>query len=116
MNLRQWARATHRALREQPVDKRHKQLSAADVERVLRMSMTTLINALVAGGDLRIDDLGRLWVEAKPHRRIVSNLSDRSQVFTIQDRRMVRFRPSSRLGTLLNSVLEKDGQRFDRSR
>lgn len=115
MNLREWARVTHRALANQPPDERQKELSAANVERVLRMSITTLINALIAGDDLRIDELGRLWAESKPPRRTVSNLPGRSQSFTTQDRRRVRFRPSSRLGTLLDYALDADGQPLDRT-
>ena len=53
MNLREWARMTQRALREQPPEERS-DLSIDQVEQVLRMGITTLAEALADGQELRI--------------------------------------------------------------
>ena len=102
MNLREWARSTHQALANLPPDQRGKDLSAADVERVMRMGITMLIATLVAGGDLRIDDLGKIWAEQKSPRRVVCNLKGQSKTLTLRSRRVVRFHPSSRLTRTIN--------------
>lgn len=104
MNLREWARATHRALASQPAETRHKEFSAADVEQILRMGVTTLVEALVTDDDLRMEDLGRLWCETRSPRRGVSNLLSQPQAYNIQSRKMVRFRVSSRLQARINGV------------
>ncbi len=97
MNLREWARATHWALVNQPADERRQDFSIADVECVLRTSVTTLIDTLVAGDNLRLDELGRLWVEERRPHFIVSNLSGRPRKYQLSSRRVVRFSASSRL-------------------
>lgn len=101
MNLREWARATHRVLLEQR-EEGGAALSGDVVEQVMRASISTLIDALVDGGELRIDALGRLWVEEKAARRVVSNLAGQRRVYTVGDRRLVRFRVSRRLVARLN--------------
>src|SRR5687767_14305313 len=103
MNLREWARATHQALVNEPPHQRSKDLSAVDVERVVRMSINTLIQGLVAGDDLRIDGLGRIWCEERPPRRIVSNLNRVRRERMLKSRRIARFRASSALERELNS-------------
>lgn len=102
MNLREWARATHRALSEQR-EEGATALSGDVVEQVMRAAINTLVDALVDGGELRIDALGRLWVEKKVARRVVSNLAGKRRVYSVGDRRAVRFRASTRLVVTLNS-------------
>ena len=102
MNLRQWARATHRALKEQPPEDRSA-LTAAQVEAVLRMSIAVLVEILGTGEGLRINDLGMFWVEDKPPTVVVSNLGDRPKPYQIEGRKGVRFRASSRILSELNA-------------
>lgn len=102
MNLREWARATHRALAEQR-DEGGAALSSDVVEQVLRVAINTLIDALVDGGELRIDALGRLWVEGKAARRVVSNLARKRRVYAVGHRKVVRFRASKGLVARLNN-------------
>jgi nucleoid DNA-binding protein len=116
MNLRQWARRTRSALNDRPAAERPYAYSAAQVEDVLRMAVDVLIDLLAEGEELRIDALGRLWVEAKTARRLVSNLGSASLEYTLSDRRVVRFRPSSRLRAWLNSAPETPAPTGDSSR
>lgn len=105
MNLREWARITHRVLSEQR-EEGGAALSGDLVELILRAAINTLIDALVDGGDLRIDALGRLWSEEKAPRRVVSNLAGKRRVYGVRARRMVRFRASRGLVAQLNSRYE----------
>ncbi len=102
MNLRQWARATHRALKEQPPEDRSA-LTAAQVEEVMRMSIDVLMEKLITGEGLRINDLGRFWVEEKPPSVIVSNLGSQPQAYQTEKRKVVRFRASSKAQCILNT-------------
>lgn len=102
MNLREWARATHRALAEQR-EEGSAALSGDVVEQVMRAAISTLIDGLVNGSELRIDALGRLWVEEKAARRVASNLSGKRRAYMVGERRVMRFRASGRLMTRLNS-------------
>ncbi len=68
MNLREWARATHRVLSEQR-EEGGAALSGDVVKLVLWAAVSTLVDALAAGDELRIDALGRLWIEEKAARR-----------------------------------------------
>lgn len=106
MNLREWARATHRVLSEQR-EEGCAALSGDVVEQVLRAAISTLIDALVHGDELRIDALGRLWVEEKAARQVVSNLARKRRVYRVEDRRVVRFRASRELVDRLNSKPER---------
>lgn len=101
MNLREWARATHRALSEQR-EEGGAALSGDLVEQVLRMAISTLVDELAGDGELRIDVLGRLWVEDKTARRVVGNLAGRRRVYMVRDRRVVRFRASKGLVVVVN--------------
>ena len=104
MNLREWARATHRALANQSADERHRDLSAAQVEQVMRASILTLAEALASGEQLRIDELGQIWAEERPSREVVSNLASTRRAYRIKHRRTVRFRPSKRLAVYINNM------------
>jgi nucleoid DNA-binding protein len=104
MNLREWARATHRALADRPEDERQKEFTMTDVEWILRESLTTLTNILVAGEDLRVADLGCLWVEDRPGKNIASNLPDRAKTYRLPTRRVVRFRSSKKLKARLSAA------------
>ena len=101
MNLRQWARATHRAFKELPPEERS-HLTAAQVEEVMRMSFHVLIEKLSTGEELRINDFGRFWVEEKPPSVIVSNLGSQPQAYQTDRRKVVRFRASSCILSELN--------------
>jgi hypothetical protein len=57
MNLRQWARATHTKIADQPAEIHHKDYSIADIEMILRRSIRMLTEALIRGEDLRLRDL-----------------------------------------------------------
>lgn len=100
MNLRQWAKATHHALMEHRVQGSNS-LTPAQVERTLQMGISTLINALVEGDELRLDGFGRLWVEEKPARRLVGNLPGQQRTYKVKARKVVRFRASSQLAMSL---------------
>ncbi len=97
MKRRDWAQATYRALRERPAAERARHLSLAEVEDVLQMGLQALIEALADGDELRLNDLGRLWVEELPPRQVVSGLSGARRAYTLDARRVVRFRASRRL-------------------
>lgn len=101
MNLREWARATHRALSKQR-EEGGAALSGDLVELVLRAGISTLVDTLVDDGELRIDALGRLWIEEKAARRVVSNLSGKRRAYAVERRRMVRFRASRGLVAAVN--------------
>jgi len=103
MNLQQWARATHRALASQPAAERHNLPTAAQVEKVLQMSVTTLIEALAAGDYLQIDALGRLWTEGRSPYRAVSNLETEPRDHEVSVRKVIRYRASRRLMAQLNA-------------
>ena len=102
MNLREWAKMTQRALREQPPEERS-DLSIDQVEQVLRMSIATLADALADGQDLRIVQLGQIRVEERPPRKIVGNLGRKSKLYRIGRRKTVRLKASDWLIDKLNS-------------
>jgi nucleoid DNA-binding protein len=102
MNLREWVKATHRAVSEQPAEKRHRDLLIAEVDIILRQGISVLIKSLQTGDDLRLDDLGHLWAEERTSRSIASNFPGRIAAYRLPGRRVVRFRASSRLLALLN--------------
>jgi nucleoid DNA-binding protein len=106
MNLREWARATHRVLSEQREDG-GAALSGDVVEQVMRAAISTLVDALIDGGELHVDALGRLWIEEKSARRVVSNLAGQRRVYGVGNRRVVRFRASKGLVDRLNSRPER---------
>ena len=106
MNLREWARMTQRALREQSPEERF-DLSIEQVEQVLRMSITTLANALVDGKDLRIVQLGQIRVEERPPRKIAGNLKGKSKFYKIGARKTIRLRASNWLIDKLNDSLTR---------
>jgi nucleoid DNA-binding protein len=108
MNLREWARMTQRALREQPPEERSS-LSIDQVEEVLRMGITTLVEALAEGHDLRIVQLGQIKVEEKPPRKIAGNLGGRSQLYKIGPRKTVKLKASDLLIDKLNSSRARQG-------
>ena len=101
MNLREWARMTQRALREQPPEERS-DLSIDQVEQVLRMSITTLADALADGQDLRIIQLGQIRVEERPARKIAGNLGGKSTLYKIGSRQTIKLKASDRLIDRLN--------------
>jgi nucleoid DNA-binding protein len=115
MNLREWARATHKVLSEQR-EEGGAALSGDVVEQVLRIAISTLIDALADGSDLRIDALGRLWVEEKAARRVVSNLAGKRRVYAVGDRRIVRFRAARGLVARLNGQSLAEEPEFVRER
>ena len=102
MNLREWARMTQRALREQPPEQRS-DLSIDQVEQVLRMSITTLVDALVDGQDLRIVQLGQIRVEERSPRKIAGNLSGKLRLYRIGAKKIVRLKASDWLINRLNA-------------
>ena len=102
MNLREWARRTQRALREQPPEQRS-DLSIDQVEQVLRMSITTLADALANGQELCVIQLGQIRVEERPPRKIVGNLRGKSRLYRIGPRKTVHFKASASLIDKLNS-------------
>ena len=83
MNLREWARATQGTISKQPPELHHPRLSVAEVEMILRSSVTALVAALSIGNDLRIRELGQLWVEDQSPRVVVSNLKDQQQKYRL---------------------------------
>ena len=103
MNLRQWARATHKKITDEPAGLRHKDLSTTDVEMILRQSIQVLTESLSCGADLRLRDLGRLWVEEKAPRQMVSNLPNHIRQYDLEERRLLRFQVSAKLSTAIRS-------------
>lgn len=97
---------TQHALREQPPEERF-DLSIDQVEQVLRMSITTLADALAAGKDLRTVQLGQIWVEERPPRRIASNLGGTSKLYKIGPRKTIRLKASDWLINKMNSSWKK---------
>lgn len=106
MNLREWARMTQRALREQSPEERS-DLSIDQVEQVLRMSITTLAEALADGQDLRIVHLGQIRVEERPPREIAGNLGGTPKLYKIKARKTIRLKVSDWLIDKLNDSLAK---------
>jgi nucleoid DNA-binding protein len=105
MHFTEWIRRTHAAVQELPPAERPSYLTLAQVEAVMRSSLTVLTTTLEAGEDLRLHALGRLWVEEKPPQARVSNLGGRSAGYTLPARQVVRFRVSARLARRVNSSL-----------
>jgi nucleoid DNA-binding protein len=103
MNLREWARVTHQTLDNQPAEFRPKDFSTADIEMILRMGIRVLVISLDQGGDLRLNALGRLWVEEMQPRHVISNLNGKAREFKTRHRRKIRFQASSRLLDQLNT-------------
>ncbi len=60
------------------------------------------INALVEGDEPRLGGLGRMWVEEKPARRLAGNLPGQQRAYQVKARKVVRFRASSGLLSMLN--------------
>lgn len=104
MKLREWAGATYRAYANQSPEERHKDISAADIEQILRLAISTLILALVAGDDLRTTGFGRIWCEIRQPQRKVSNLEGISRVYKTNEARVARFRASRYLIQQLNTA------------
>jgi nucleoid DNA-binding protein len=102
MNLREWVKATHRVLASQPAENRQKDFLIAEVDMILRQSISVLIESLQTGDDLRLDDLGRLWVEQRDPRKVANNLKGQGKSHRLARRSVVRFRASTRLLTHLN--------------
>jgi len=103
VNLRQWARATHKAIGDQSAERRQRDFSMADVEMILRQSISVLGESLCSGGDLRLHDLGRLWVEQKAPHSMISNLPDQKRQYDLEERKVLRFQASARLVTIIRS-------------
>lgn len=107
MNLREWARATHMRVASRPVEFHHKTFSRSDIEMILRQSINALVESLQEGSDLRLDDLGRLWVEHKEPVTFTSNLTGSGKRYKLNRRRAVRFRASAGLISYLNAPVSK---------
>ena len=103
MNFREWARSTHQALANRPAEDRGEHLTHAQVETIMRMAVSTLVEALASGDELQVDTLGCLWVENRGARRLVSNLMSQQTEIYVPAGRVVRFRPSKSLKSALNS-------------
>jgi len=103
MNFREWARSTHQALAHRPAEDRGEHLTHAQVETIMRMAVSTLVEALASGDGLQLDALGCLWVENRGARRLVSNLTSEQRKIYVPARRVVRFRPSKCLKSALNT-------------
>lgn len=97
---------TQRALREQPPEERS-DLSIDQVEQVLRMSITTLAEALADGQNLRVVQLGQIGVEEKPARKIAGNLGGKPKLYRIRARKTVKLKASDWLVDKLNSPHDK---------
>jgi nucleoid DNA-binding protein len=93
---------TQRALRKQPPEERF-DISIDQVEQVLRMSIATLVDALVDGKDLRTVQLGQICVEERPPRKIAGNLNGRARIYNIGARKTARLKASDLLVNRLNS-------------
>ena len=102
MKMREWVRDTYLALKQRPAEERMHHFTQAQVEDVMQMSIQKLIEALAAGEELRLNNLGRIWVEELPSRQVVSNLNHAPERYKLNARNVVRFRASSRLTSLLN--------------
>ena len=70
---------------------------------MLRMSITTLAEALADGEDLRIVQLGQIRVEGRPARKIAGNLGRKAKLYTIGARKTIRLKASEWLVDKLNS-------------
>jgi nucleoid DNA-binding protein len=103
MNLQKWAKSTHLAIAKLPRGKRQNNLSARTIERVLQISIMILVAKLVAGESVRIDELGRFWVEEEKPRTYVSNLRGKKRIISLQSRRVLRFRASAYFLRRLNT-------------
>ena len=103
MKTREWARATYQNLKDRSAADRSHHYTMEQVEEVLEMSILTLVDALADGDELHSLALGRLWVEERPVRTVVSNLPSVSQSFTLFPARTVHFKASRRLRNRLNS-------------
>jgi len=104
MNFREWARVTHKALKERPVEERQRDFTAAEVETVMRASIETLVDALVEGDDLYVRSLGRLYVKERLARRVVSNLSSEDRVIHIGNRKAVELTSSALMQKRLRTI------------
>ena len=102
MKTREWARATYQNLKDRSAADRSHHYTMEQVEEVLEMSILTLVDALADGDELHSLALGRLWVEEKSGRMVVSNLPGQAGIFSTTDCRIVRFKSSSRLLNRLN--------------
>ena len=65
MKFKEWVKATYQALASQTPENRQGQFSQAEVDVVLRQSISVLAQSLQSGDDLRLNDIGRLWVETE---------------------------------------------------
>ncbi len=110
MKFKEWVKATHQALANGTPENRQRQISQAEVDRVLRQSMSVLAQSLQSGNDLRLNDIGRLWVEQRDPRNVVNNLTGQGSSHRIAQRKVVRFRASTKLLTHLNPSSSGIGQ------
>jgi len=110
MKFKEWVKATHQALASGTPENRQRQFSQAEVSIVLRQSLSVLAQSLQSGGDLRLNDIGRLWVEQKAPRKVANNLTGQGTSHRLAERKVVRFRASTRLLTHLNPSSSEIGQ------
>jgi nucleoid DNA-binding protein len=75
----------------------------ADVEMILRQSIIVLVESLHGDDDLRLRDLGRLWVEQRAPYTTFSNLPGHSKQYTVDGRKVLQFQASARVLTLIRS-------------
>ena len=104
MNLREWARATHKRIAGEPTMFHRKEISINDVEMIISQSIQVLTEALRRGDDLRLHELGRFWVEQKPAYTAISNLPGQKKSYDVNRRRVLRFRVSAKLAATIMST------------
>lgn len=102
MHLGEWSRRTWAALASQETYT-GKHYSRADVDVCLRAALDELLNELVAGGQLKLSDLGQLTCEEQEPYIVNSNLPGREGKYQVKGRRVVQFKPSKFLKRLLNA-------------
>ena len=107
MNLREWAKATHKRIADEPTRFHRTEISLSDVEVILSQSIQALTEALSRGDDLRLNDLGRFWVEQKPAYTAISNLPGQKKSYGVNRRRVLRFRVSAKLAATILSEFSK---------
>ena len=102
MNLREWARATHKMRSDPSCDSQARYFSITEIEQILRLGIDALTMSLNAGEDLRVDAFGHIWVDQKQSYTVVSNLGGKSQKIRIKNRKTIHFKASQQLLAQLN--------------
>lgn len=94
MDFEGWKSATWRLLEARAPTEADRDYTHSEVRNVMEAAMQALYDELANGGELTLSDFGRLYVNIRNARRVISNLDSEPKVYEVASRKVICFRPS----------------------